>query len=140
MRIGELAAQLGINSKTIRYYEGIGLIPPAPRTPAGYREYSSSDAARLTFIKTAQRLGLSLEEISEILRLRDRGEAPCAYVREVIDHQLRSIDQRIAELHRLRSELRELGAAADDIPEVEGVTCRIIEHVKAATSPEGTAS
>jgi DNA-binding transcriptional MerR regulator len=128
----ELAEQVGVNPKTVRYYEQIGLIPPAPRTAGGYREYADSDAARLTFIKTAQRLGLSLEEVAEMLRLRERGEPPCGYVRHVISHQLRSVDKRIAELRALRSELR---AAAGAIPEVDGATCRIIEHVKAATDP-----
>ena len=135
MRIGELADQLGINTKTIRYYEQIGLIPPAPRTSGGYREYTDTDADRLTFIRTAQRLGLSLEEVAEILSLRDRGERPCAYVRDVISQQLTSIDKRIAELRGLRAELRDLRDAADSIPEVDGATCRIIEHVKAITSP-----
>jgi DNA-binding transcriptional MerR regulator len=134
VRIGELAEQVGVNPKTVRYYEQIGLIPPAPRTTGGYREYGDTDAARLTFIKTAQRLGLSLEEVAEILRLRERGEAPCGYVRDVIAQQLRSIDKRIAELRALRGELRELRAAADGIPEVDGATCRIIEHVKTVTS------
>ena len=133
MRIGELANNLGINTKTIRYYEGIGLIPPAPRGAGGYREYSDGDAARLMFIKTAQRLGLSLDEIREILLMRDRGERPCAYVWDVIDTQLRSIDQRIAELRALRTELRDLRSGVDTIPEVDGATCRIIEHVKAPT-------
>ena len=132
MRIGELANEVGVNPKTVRYYEDIGLIPAAPRTRAGYREYEDADAARLRFIKTAQRLGLSLEEIAEILSLRDRGERPCAYVRDVINEQLRSVEHRIKELRALRSELRELRLAADSIPEVEGMTCRIIEHVKAA--------
>ncbi len=140
MRIGELAGQLGINSKTIRYYEEIGLIPPAPRSSSGYREYTATDADRLTFIKTAQRLGMSLEEVAEILSLRERGEKPCAYVRDVLNEQMRSIDQRIAELRALRRELRELRAAADAIPEVDGATCRIIEHVRAATSPDNTTS
>jgi DNA-binding transcriptional MerR regulator len=139
MRIGQLADKLGINSKTIRYYEEIGLIPPAPRTAAGYRDYDDVDASRLTFIKTAQRLGLSLEEIAEILSLRDRGEPPCAYVREAISEQLRTIDKRITELKTLRQELRELDAAADALPEVEGATCRIIEHVQAIGGRETTA-
>ncbi len=134
MRIGELADRVGVNPKTVRYYEQIGLIPRAPRTSGGYREYTDTDAVRLTFIKTAQRLGLSLDEVAEILRLRECGEPPCGYVRDVLRHQLRSIDKRIAELRTLRSELRELHEAADAIPEVDGATCRIIDHVKAATT------
>jgi DNA-binding transcriptional MerR regulator len=132
MWIGQLADRLGINSKTIRYYEEIRLIPPARRTAAGYRDYDDVDVSRLSFIKTAQRLGLSLEEISEILALRERGDAPCAYVREAISQQLRSIDKRIVELKALRRELRHLDAAADALPEAEGATCRIIEHMEAA--------
>jgi DNA-binding transcriptional MerR regulator len=136
MRIGQLAHRLGINSKTIRYYEEIGLIPPAPRTAAGYRDYDEQDASRLTFIKTAQRLGLSLDEIAEILSLRERGEAPCSYVRQAISEQLRTIDKRIADLQLLRRELRDLEAAADALPEVDGATCRIIEHVGAVSEAE----
>lgn len=132
MRIGELAAQLGINSKTIRYYEEIGLIPAAPRSASGYREYTDTDANRLTFIKASQRLGLSLQEVREILSLRERGEKPCAYVQHVLHEQLLSIDKRIAELRALRSELRELRTVADAVPEVDGATCGIIEHVRAA--------
>jgi DNA-binding transcriptional MerR regulator len=130
MRIGQLADRLGINSKTIRYYEDIGLMPPARRTAAGYRDYDDVDVSRVGFIKTAKRLGLSLEEISEILSLRERGEAPCSYVRDAISQQLRSIDKRIAELRSLRRELRHLDAAAEALPEVQGATCRIIEHME----------
>ncbi len=126
MRIGELADQVGVNPKTVRYYEQIGLIPPAPRTSGGYREYTDTDAARLTFVKTAQRLGLPLDEVAEILRLRERGEPPCGYVRDVINQQLRSIDKRITELRALRSQLRELREAADAIPQVDGAARRII--------------
>ncbi|MBW3550884.1 MAG: ABC transporter permease subunit [Proteobacteria bacterium] len=70
----------------------------------------------------------------EFLSLRERGERPCAYVRDVLEQQIRSVDRRIAELRALRGELRELRAAADAIPEVDGATCRIIEHVKAAAA------
>jgi DNA-binding transcriptional MerR regulator len=67
-------------------------------------------------------VSLSLEEIAEVLRLRERGEAPCGYVRNVISEQLRSIDKRISELHALRTELRQLRTAADSIPAIDGVT------------------
>lgn len=135
MRIGELADRLGINTKTIRYYEGIGLVPAAPRTSSGYRDYTEADASRLLFIKSAQRLGMSLGEISEILSLRDRGQAPCGYVRGVIAEQLRTVDTRIAELVALRGELQELHATADQMSEVQGATCRIIEHTRTTAAP-----
>ncbi len=128
MRIGELATRLGVNTKTIRYYEGIGLLPEAERTHAGYRIYTDADLGRLVFIKSAQRLGLSLDEVREVLSLRERGEPPCAYVRGVVQEQLRSVDSRIAELRTLRTELRQLEATANAIPVTTGATCRLIEH------------
>ncbi|MHB1064860.1 MAG: MerR family transcriptional regulator [Georgenia sp.] len=77
MRIGELAREGGVNPKTIRYYESIGLLPEPDRTASGYRDYEPSDLARLTFIRSAKRLGISLDEIREILAFQQRGEARC---------------------------------------------------------------
>ncbi len=76
MRIGELGERLGVNTKTIRYYESIGLVPEPERTSSGYRIYSEADVERLVFIKSAQRLGLALDEVREILALRERGRRP----------------------------------------------------------------
>jgi DNA-binding transcriptional MerR regulator len=135
MRIGELARLGDVNPKTLRYYESIGLLAEPARTPSGYRDYDGSYVDRLTFIRTAQRLGITLDEIKEILNFRERGEAPCSYVRTVIDAQVDSIDRRVRELEDLRRELTELAAEADRLPDVGG-TCRLIEHVrqKAATA------
>ena len=74
MRIGELAGRLGVNPKTIRYYESIGLLPDPGRTPSGYRVYDEDAVDRLRFIRTAQRLGVTLDEVKEILGFRERGE------------------------------------------------------------------
>jgi len=130
MQIGELADRVGVNTKTIRYYESIELLPPPDRTPAGYRTYGPDDETRLTFIKTAQHLGLSLNEIREVLALREAGRAPCEHVRGVLRHQVRDISRRIADLRRLRQELQSLDAAIDDIPRDSAAVCRIIEHVR----------
>ena len=127
MRIGELADRVGVTTKTIRFYESIRLLPEPPRTPSGYRDYAEADAERLTFIRTAQRLGLSLDEIGEIIALRDRGEQPCAYVAEVLHRQASELDRRIREMRGLRDELRALevrAAAAGD----DGRYCGVIEH------------
>jgi DNA-binding transcriptional MerR regulator len=132
MRIGELAGRVGVNPKTIRYYESIGLLPQPPRTDTGYRIYGGEDEARLVFIRTAQHLGLSLDEVREVLALRDQGTAPCEHVRGTLREQIRTISRRMAELRRLRDELRTLEAAIDEIPEGEGMICRIIEHARAA--------
>ncbi len=140
MRIGELADRVGVNPKTIRYYESIGLLPEPERTSSGYRNYDDADETRLVFIKTAQHLGLSLDEVSEVLKLRDAGTAPCEHVRGVLREQVRAITKRIAELRRLRDELRRLDAVIDDLPEVEGAMCRIIDHVRTTTHQASTVS
>lgn len=139
MKIGELAGELGLNPTTIRYYESIGVLPAPERTSSGYRDYDEEYLGRLRFIRTAQRLGITLDEIREILAFRDRGEVPCSFVQDVLATQVASIDQRIRELRDLRGQLVELTAEADTLPlPSAGTTCRLIEHVQqktAATEP-----
>lgn len=135
MRIGELAEAVGVNPKTIRFYEDIGLLPAPRRRPSGYREYGEEDVARLSFIRTAQRLDLPLVDIKEILAFRDRGERPCGYVLAVLARQAAELDQRIVELTRLRDELRHLQVGAGDLPvEDEGCYCGVIEHAHTTRS------
>jgi DNA-binding transcriptional MerR regulator len=133
VRIGELARLGDVSPKTIRYYESIGLLSEPARTPSGYRDYDGSYADRLTFIRTAKRLGITLDEVKEILSFPERGKAPCSYVRGVLEAQVDSIDRRIRELESLRSQLIEIVAEADRLPEVGG-TCRLIEHVRQKTA------
>lgn len=131
MKIGELAQQMGLNPRTIRFYESIGVLPEPVRSHSGYREYDRSDLDRLRFIRTAQSLGLSLDDIREILALRERGDAPCTYVRGVIDRQAREVEKRIEELQRLRTELRRLRRVARALPDEIGderCVCHIIEN------------
>jgi DNA-binding transcriptional MerR regulator len=128
VRIGELAERLGITTKAIRFYERIGLLPDPPRTPSGYRSYEEVDAERLVFVKTAQRLGLSLDEIKEIIAFRDRGEQPCSYVAGVLQRQVTDLDGRIREMRRLRDELRQLQVRAGQGQAAESRFCSVIEH------------
>ena len=138
MRIGELAERVGVNPKTIRYYEDIGVLPDPERLASGYREYTDDDVDRLRFIRTAQRLGLSLSEISEILGFRERAERPCDYVLGVLDRQVADLDRRMAEMAELRRELIDLKAQADRLPSDPSCYCAVIEHTQAigaASSP-----
>lgn len=131
MRIGDLAAQVGVNPKTIRYYETIGIMPEPARTGSGYRDYIEADVARVVFVKAAQRLEMRLDEIREVLALRDRGERPCDYVRRTLRQQVSGIDQRLAELTRLRTELIALDELADQVADTtadQGSCCPLIEH------------
>jgi DNA-binding transcriptional MerR regulator len=133
VRIGELGERLGVNTKTIRYYESIGLVPEPRRTSSGYRVYGEADVERLVFIKSAQRLGLALDEVREILALRERGEAPCGYVQGLISQELADIDRRLEELQGLRQELVALERRAHDTPGAKGSICGLIEHVRQKT-------
>ncbi|MFJ3620557.1 heavy metal-responsive transcriptional regulator [Streptomyces iakyrus] len=112
MRIGELAAETGLTTKTIRFYEQAGLLPPPPRTPGGYRDYPRHTVARLAFVREAQAAGLTLAEIRSVLALRDSGQAPCTQVGTLIDEHLAEIDRRMAELRQARTVLRELARRA----------------------------
>ena len=135
MIIGELARAADINPRTLRYYERIGLLTPSARSAAGYRLYSARDAARLSFIRRAQALGLSLAEIAEIIALRGTGSAPCRHVRAVAQAKVARIDGRIAGLLALRAELTRLAERAAAIESVcveESSICLAIEGTQPA--------
>lgn len=105
MRVAELARQVGVRPDTVRYYERAGLIAPPPRTSSGYRQYPTSAADRIRFIRDCQRLGLTLREISSLLAVRDTGECPCEPAGELLRRHIDEIDAEMARLARLRSDL-----------------------------------
>ncbi len=112
MRIGELAEQAGISTKTIRYYEQVGILAPPARTPSGYRAYDEVALGRLGFVRAAQAVGLSLGEIRQVIAFRDNGQAPCAHVTDLLQRHAAELDARIRELQQLRGELRQLAERA----------------------------
>ncbi|MFE4516118.1 heavy metal-responsive transcriptional regulator [Kitasatospora sp. NPDC056783] len=116
MRIGDLATRTGLTTRTIRFYEGSGLLPSPPRTANGYRDYPDTSVPRLSFVRDAQRAGLTLAEIRSVLALRDDGQAPCGHVTGLIQEHLSDIERRLAELAATRDALRLLAdrAAATD--------------------------
>ncbi len=128
LTIGALAARTGFTTKAIRYYERIGLLPAPPRRPSGYRAYAERDLARLDFIAKAKRLGLSLEEIREVLALRDAGVEPCVHVVRVIDEHVEEVERAIADLTAFRTQLRRIQLNARRRSRAHGGICRIIEH------------
>ncbi len=132
-QIGAVAVELGVNPKTIRYYEGIGLIPAPRRSSGGYRVYNQSDIDRISFILRARSLDFSLENISDILTLRQSGKAPCSYVLNLIEKEISAIDKKILSFNRLRNELTDIRNQAASFPELEnidrGCTCHLIENI-----------
>lgn len=104
-QVGEVARQLGLNPQTLYFYERIGLIPPPQRTEAGYRLFSPRDLERLEFITRAKTLGLSLEEIKDILTLKDGGSLTCRTVYDRLSQKVQEIEDSIRQLQALREEL-----------------------------------
>ncbi len=112
MKIGELAGRAGTSVKTIRYYDRIGVLHPSERSNSGYRLYDEHALERFRFVRAAQAVGLRLGEIRQIIALRDRGEAPCDFVADLIRRRASELDARIVELVALRDELRSLDQRA----------------------------
>jgi DNA-binding transcriptional MerR regulator len=110
MQIGDVVQASGVPAKTIRYYESIGLLPPATRAANNYRRYDAADIERLRFIASARSLGFSLSDIAEVLAARDQGSAPCNRVLGVLDERLSQLDRHIADLLALREDLRRIRA------------------------------
>lgn len=104
-RLGEL---VGASPDTLRYYERIGLLPEPERSPAGYRLYGDDAVARMRFIKAAQRLGISLEGIGELLAIRERGLCPCGHTRVLLEGKLNQIDAELDALSELRGEIQRM--------------------------------
>lgn len=108
LTIGHLAQLGGVNLETIRYYERRGLLPKPPRTRAGYRQFGPEAARRLRFIKRAQELGFSLDEIRELLSLGIRPGQNRAMIRVRAQEKIEDINRKIGALNAMRNTLDEL--------------------------------
>ena len=122
-----LAALAGVSPDALRFYERQGLLKPPQRSVAGYRLYEAQALDRVIFIKRAQALGLTLSEVREILRVADRGTAPCEHVRQTLARRLAEVDARISELQALRATLRRALARSRRLPLARSCICEIIE-------------
>ena len=111
LTIGRLAKLADVNIETVRYYERRGLLPDPPRTESGYRQYDAESVTRLRFIKEAQTLGFTLEEIQGLLALRVDKETSCADVRHRAEGKAADIEAKILSLQRMHAALQEMIAA-----------------------------
>lgn len=127
LTIGRLARRAGVNVETIRYYERRGLLPEPPRTGSGYRQYQPQAVRRIGFIKRAQALGFTLEEIGELLALRVHPGSNCDAVERQAERTMARIETKIGELERMHAALRRLAGACrarrstDDCPMLEAL-------------------
>lgn len=134
---GELARELGVSTDTLRHYESKGVIARPPRQSNGYRAYPAEILPRLQLIRAALTLGFTLDELGEILNIRDRGGAPCRRVRELAGAKLESIETRLKELTTLRdtirTTLREWDARLTITP--SNKRCGLLETLRPQASP-----
>jgi len=130
MKIGTLARLTDLPTKTIRYYESIGLIANAARTDNGYRDYSDNDVATLKFVSRSRRLGFSIKQVAALLALWNDRERSSAKVKSLALDHIAEVEAKITELESLRSTLLDLTERChgDDRPE-----CPILDNL---ASPE----
>ncbi|HEV2255902.1 MAG TPA: heavy metal-responsive transcriptional regulator [Streptosporangiaceae bacterium] len=111
LTVGQLAARTGVRADTVRYYEREGLLPVPQRTEGEHRRYGSADVDRLLFIRGAQRLGLRLAEIRELLAVRDTGLCACEPAEGLLRRHVAEIEAELERLRALRAELLDMLAA-----------------------------
>ncbi|TVQ63024.1 MAG: heavy metal-responsive transcriptional regulator [Spirulina sp. DLM2.Bin59] len=117
LKIGAVAAQSGLSVKTIRFYAESGLLEPVMgRSPSGYRLFTGAVFNRLAFIKRSQSLGLTLQEIQELLNIHDGGDLPCGAIKARLEAKLADIQSQIAALAILQAELEGILSAWQDQP------------------------
>jgi DNA-binding transcriptional MerR regulator len=131
LSIGQLAARSGCKIPTIRYYEDIGLLEPAPRTDGGHRTYGRDAVMRLVFIRRGRELGFSLDEIRSLIDLSTDYDRSCAEIDAIATGHLEAILERIDALSAMRDALREV---LEQCQRTTVIECRVIE----ALSPGAT--
>ncbi len=131
MRIGEAARQSGVTTKTIRYYGSIGLVAEPPREPWGYRSYGEGDVSRLRFIASAKQLGLTLDEIRDLLGASDQEEVSCPHLVELLEAKRNHVAGWIRDAEALHDALdRTIEASRDQIAAASSPVdcCPVIER------------
>ncbi len=130
LKIGEVSLSSGIGIEALRFYERSGILGRPARTASGYRVYDPNVLDRLAFIKKAQTLGFSLDEIRRIINESNAGESPCAEVREIVRRRLTEIDKHLRDLRRYRKELAATLEEWDGKGAADGDICGLIENSK----------
>lgn len=128
--ISRLAKELGINIETIRFYERKGLIQQPPKPTTGYRHYPSETVNRIHFIKRAQELGFTLDEIVHLLSLED---SPCNEIQALANNKLEKVQAKILDLRRLENALEALLSQCHENDDKSH--CPIIDSLQPPLSP-----
>ncbi len=128
LTIGTLAQSAGVNVETIRFYQRKGLMPIPERAQGSIRRYGAADLARVRFIKSSQRLGFSLDEVAELLKLEDGTQ--CNEARGLAEHKLADVREKLADLQRIEVVLSQLVGRCSSAK--GSVTCPLIESIRLA--------
>jgi MerR family Zn(II)-responsive transcriptional regulator of zntA len=137
MTVSEFSSKGGVPPHVVRFYSRIGLLNPARHPDNGYKLFSRSDIGRLHFIRRAQSLGYTLEEISEILDTCQRGESPCARVRDLLRQRIGENRRKLRELAALQERMEralEIWEAIPDSDPQGGSLCHLIESTESTPS------
>lgn len=135
LKIGRAAERAGVGVETIRFYERRGLIDQPPTPADGHRRYPAETVRRIRFIRQAQQIGFSLNEIGELLSLRADPSADCADVRDRAAAKVEEVDSKIAELNRIRRALEDVIAACPGRGNVGA--CTILEALDVGRKTTG---
>lgn len=132
MNIGEASKATGISAKMIRHYESVGLLPPARRTDAGYRQYAARDVHTLRFIRHARDLGFSIAEIGALVGLWQDRERPSRAVKALAERHIRDLDAKAHEILAMKNALETLARCChgDDRPD-----CPILDTLADSAGP-----
>jgi DNA-binding transcriptional MerR regulator len=135
IQIGALSKRTGLSVDAIRFYEREHLLPSPRRSEGGFRLFREQDVAVLQFIKSAQELGFSLDEVRELLLLRDQDAKACPKMERLLRAKLTSVENKIAALNvigrELKSALRKCAVALNSSPSAEPQTCPVLDEIAA---------
>src|SRR5258706_7701443 len=134
-KIGAVARRASLGVETLRYYERLGLLGSPRRSSSGYRLYSEGIFTRLDFIRKAQAMGFTLEEIARIIQESESGQSPCADVRRIAHRKLAELDLRLKQLRQYRNELARTLEEWDHKGSAAGRICGLIEESHIAHPP-----
>ena len=127
--IGEAARRSGVSAKMVRHYESLGLLPTVQRTESGYRQYGEAEVHTLRFIRRARDLGFSMDEIGQLLKLRQNRRRSSAEVRRIASRHIEDLSRKLAEMEAMRRTLQHLvhcchGDERPDCPILDELSAR----------------
>jgi DNA-binding transcriptional MerR regulator len=135
MRSSEVASRAGVNIQTLRYYERRRILPEPRRSGSGYRSYDNQAVSTVRFVKCAQQLGFSLDEVESLLHLAAGGPRNCDRARALATEKIVDLEAKISRLSAMRDSLRRLVATCDRTPNKR--ECPLLEAIEDDTIPEG---